>query len=94
MKTQRGFTLSELVVVIVILGVLAAVVISKRVDLSVDARNASAKGVAGALASGSSVNVAARTAGHSSAINVVNVCTSTPDGTGVTAAMATLMCAC
>ena len=62
---QTGFTLIELVMVIVLIGVLAAVAIPKFVDLGSDARAAALAGVAGGLSSAAAINYAARKANSS-----------------------------
>lgn len=61
-NSQQGFTLIELVMVIVILGILAATAIPRFVDLSADAERAAADGVRSGLASASAINYATRAA--------------------------------
>lgn len=69
---QSGFTLIELVMVIVILGIMAAIAIPKFVDLSTEAKSAALGGVKGAMASAMAVNYAVCSAGSSGCVVVDN----------------------
>jgi len=57
-RIQAGFTMIELIVVIVILGVLAAVAMPKFIDLGSEAKSSALQGVVGAANSAMSLNYA------------------------------------
>ncbi len=72
---QTGFTLIELIMVIVILGVLAAVAIPKFTNLSADANAAAVQSVAGALGAAAATNYAVRSAKSTNGVAVTTCAT-------------------
>lgn len=67
-KQQSGFTLIELIMVIVILGILSAFALPRFADLGSDARESSLEGLAGSLRSASAIAHASWLAGSGGAV--------------------------
>ncbi len=72
MKTQKGFTLVELVVVVAIVGVLGAFAVPKFVDVTGDAKQAAVDGAAKTLQAAGVRNTAARGADTEAGTSITN----------------------
>jgi len=71
-RNEAGFTLIELVIVIVILGILASVAIPKYEDMREQARTATLKGQLGAIRSAVSIQYARNALNNSASFPVLN----------------------
>lgn len=71
---QKGFTLIEVVIVIVVIGILSAVLLPKFIDINANAGNVKVKAVAGAISSSASMQFVASQLPSGSSYSPADAC--------------------
>jgi len=77
---QQGFSLVELIIIIVVLGIIGAIAIPRYIDVKTEAQQAAVQGVAAALASASANNKTIRSAFGTDSGFSVGACTDVTNG--------------
>ncbi|MCP4490775.1 MAG: type II secretion system protein [Gammaproteobacteria bacterium] len=76
-KVQKGFTLIELIVVMVLLGILGVTALGKFQNMSLTARDATIQGIASEITAGANINYAASLTNLTTAISIDDTSDST-----------------
>jgi MSHA pilin protein MshA len=83
-KNQKGFTMIELIIVIVIIGILAAIAIPRYVDMTAQARRGARDGLTGNLKAAASIAYANAMISGTAAIDATSVYGQLADTGGLT----------